>query len=239
MNDYYNKVLDFENKLKEYSETIFRVYGKELVLRLEEYNLLQNKHNCIESSTATGFVLEEFLVSKLEMYTHCGDKSEYVIDRFEEATVRKSFDCFCTKDGVRFLVNIKAEKKGSSKNNGVAAISQLYKNYCIDNPEVEKAYVILKVKYSIKDAYEDSYNRKAVPRHIYIDSMDSFCLEELDFSKGHQQDHRSWSISSNNKNGRLLINAKYRGNNRLPEDKISYQNTFSMINDMYNDVPDK
>jgi hypothetical protein len=76
MNDYYRQILDFQVKLKEYAQNIFRAYGRELVLRLEEYNLLQNRHNCIESSTATGFVLEEFLVSKLEMYTH-SDESDY------------------------------------------------------------------------------------------------------------------------------------------------------------------
>jgi hypothetical protein len=67
--------------LREYAFNIFRTYGRELVLRLEEYNLLQNKHNCIESSTAIGFVLEEFIVSKLEMYTHCAEE-EFIIDRF-------------------------------------------------------------------------------------------------------------------------------------------------------------
>lgn len=50
MNQYYKNILDFQNEIHDYVNCIFKTYGKELVLRLEEYNLLQNKHNCIESS---------------------------------------------------------------------------------------------------------------------------------------------------------------------------------------------
>ena len=169
------------------------------------------------------------------MYTHC-DESDYVINRFVGATASESFDCFSTKDGIMFMINVKAEKDGSS-NIAIAAITQLHRNYCEEAPEEEKAFIVLKVKYSIKDAYEDSNERRAKPRHIYIDLLDSYCLEELDFSNGHNQDNRSWSDNSDGKstknNGRLTISSKFRNEHKLPVDRISYNNTYQMIDDMY------
>ncbi|WP_293965137.1 UpaP162 family type II restriction enzyme [uncultured Porphyromonas sp.] len=231
MNDYYARSIAFQKELIKYASSIFQTYGRELVLRLEEYNLLQNKNNCIESSTAIGFVLEEFIVSKLEMYTHCAEES-YRIDRFIGSTTSESYDCFAEQDNVRYLVNIKAEKSGV-KNNAIAAISQLHKNYCLEEPQMEKNYVVLKVRYSVKDAYEDSAYKRAKPRHLYIDGLESFCIEEIDFSNGHQQDNRSWSETKKTKNnGRLIVSQSFREKNRLPEEEISYQRTFQMLSDI-------
>lgn len=231
MNDYYKRSKRFQEKLIEYTKNIFKSYGKELVLRLEEYNLLQNKNNCIESSTAIGFVLEEFIVSKLEMYTKC-DEEEYRIDRFIGATTTESYDCFSRTEKTKYMVNVKAEKNGKM-NNAIASINQLYKNYCNEDPEVEKNFVVLKVSYSIKDAYEDSEYKRAKPRHLYIEGLESYCIEEIDFSKGHRQDNRSWSQTKTNKNnGRLIISPSFRMQHLLPENEISYQNTCRMLNNI-------
>ena len=231
MNEYYNRVLDFREELKNYASNIFKTYGRELVLRLEEYNLLQNKHNCIESSTAIGFVLEEFLVSKLEMYTHC-DESKYIIERFSGSTVSESYDCYCYSDNVKYLINVKAEKIGKS-NNGIAAIQQLQKNYCLEEPEQVKSFILFKIRYSIKDAYEDSEYRRAKPRHIYINELSSYCLEEVDLSEDHRQDNRRWSITAENRNnGRLVISNRFRIEHKVPEEDISYNNTFNILNNM-------
>lgn len=234
MNSYYKKTIDFQKEIQKYAWNIFKTYGRELVLRLEEYNLLQNKHNCIESSTAIGFVLEEFLVSKLEMYTHCSEE-KYVIDRFVGATASESFDCFAIKDGMKFMVNVKAEKNGK-ENNGIAAIGQLHRNYCVENPEQEKSFILLKVLYSIQEAYEDSESRRAKPRCLYINGLESYCLEEVDFSKEHKQDNRSWSAAtdgkSNKNNGRLQISRAFRETHKVQEDIISYQNTFNMLEEL-------
>lgn len=234
MNEFYNRTQDFQKKLIEYASNIFKTYGRELVLRLEEYNLLQNKHNCIESSTAIGFVLEEFLVSKLEMYTHCAE-SDYVIDRFVGATSSESFDCFTVKDNMKFMVNVKAEKAGQN-NNALAAIGQLHRNYCLEEPETEKSFILLKVKYSIRDAYEDSEYRRARPRNIYIEELDSYCLEEVDLSRGHKQDNRRWSAEDSGKNvknnGRLQISKAFRREHKVPIEDISYRNTFNQLNNL-------
>lgn len=238
MNLYYQKTLDFQAKLKMYATNVFKAYGRELVLRLEEYNLLHNIHNCIESSTAIGFILEEFIVSKLEMYTHCSDedqREEYQIDRFVGATSSESFDCYAIKDGIKFMVNVKAEKNGQA-NNALAAINQLHRNYCIENPEMEKSFILFKVRYSIRDAYGDDEFRRSKPRHIYIDGIDSYCLEEVDLSKGHKQDNRSWSAASTGKNtknnGRLMISNAFRESHKVSIEEISYKNTYNQLNDL-------
>ncbi len=231
MNAYYQKSQHFQERLKEYACNIFKTYGRELVLRLEEYNLLQNKHNCIESSTAIGFVLEEFLVSKLEMYTHCCDAEEYRIDRFVGATASESYDCFSVKDGTKFMVNVKCEK-GRAANNAVAAIQQLHRNYCLEEPQQEKSFILLKVKYEIRDAYEDSEDRRAKPRHLYIKDIETYSLEEVDFSEGHRQDNRSWSQAgaATRNNGRLQISSHFREEHKMPIEKISYKTTFAQLN---------
>ena len=82
MNNYYQKLNFIKEKVINYLEQIFKVYGNELVLSLEEYNLLSNENNCIQSSTATGFILEEFITSKLELYSKDHDnKTEIKIQK--------------------------------------------------------------------------------------------------------------------------------------------------------------
>lgn len=236
MNQYYNNILEFQKEIRDYADCIFKTYGKELVLRLEEYNLLQNKHNCIESSTAIGFVLEEFVVSKLEMFTHCDDTTKYKIDRFVGATASESYDCFSVgKNGCKYMVNIKADKNGKS-NNSIAAITQLHRNYCLENPGQEKSFILFKILYSIGDATEDNEIKRAKPRHIHIDGIESYCLEEVDFSKEHKQDYRSWSNAKENtsNNGRLQISPAFREGHKVEKSKISYKNTFDMLNNLVN-----
>lgn len=226
MNSYYYQSLQFQEALREYAEQIFCMYGKELVLRLEEYNLLQNKHNCIESSTALGFVIEEFLSSKLEMYTHLFEKAQYKIERIQGGTTQESYDCYSIKDGIKYLVNIKSMKAGSSSNDAVAAIGQLYHNYVEEDPRLKKNFVILRVKYSIRE-------RDEKPRHIYIETVESYCLEEVDFRVEHQQDNRSWSAKGSSNNGRLKASNTFRKTHKVNEKDISYDLTREMLTDMF------
>lgn len=236
-NEYYKKSVHFQEKLKEYASNIFKTYGKELVLRLEEYNLLQNKHNCIETSTAIGFVIEEFIVSKLEMYTHCDEESEYIIDRYSTGTTSESYDCYSIKDDLKFMVNIKAEKNKSA-NDAIAAIGQLHRNYCEEEPTQQKSYIIFKVKYSIKEAEEETEFRRAKPRCIYINGLETYNLETVDFSDGYRQDNRSWSANTEGKstknNGRLQISNKFREDHIVAEEEVSYEKTYDMLDNIFN-----
>ena len=82
---------------------------------------------------------------------------------------------------------------------------------------------------------EDDENRRAKPRHIYIDSIKTYCLEEVDLPKEHRQDNRSWSEKGKNSgknNGRLMISDKFREEHKMPYKYISYQNTFAQLTNL-------
>lgn len=89
-----------------------------------------------------------------------------------------------------------------------------------------------KIKYTIGEATEDTINRRAKPRHIYIDDIELYCLEEIDFSEGHMQDNRMWSNNSSRCNGRLQISAAFRREHQMDVERISYQETCRMIQNM-------
>lgn len=148
MNEYYDKLKFVKKKIEKYLFEIYKVYGNELLLRLEEYNLLSNPKNCIETSTAIGFIMEEFIVSKLEIYTefHNGIDEIKIQRKSDSATVKTSYDCFTEYDGVFVMINIKIQKRRSA-NNAVAAINILHNDYVCINPEQEKAYLIFKTFY--------------------------------------------------------------------------------------------
>lgn len=42
MNDYYNNIKNFQDKVLKYTKEIFKVYENELKLRIEDYNHIQN-----------------------------------------------------------------------------------------------------------------------------------------------------------------------------------------------------
>ena len=131
------------------------------------------------------------------------------------------------------MVNVKSEKQGGGENDAIAAIRQLHRNYCLEEPEQEKCFIVLKVKYVIQDESEDSKWRRAKPRCIRIDDISSYCLEEVDLSRGHFQDNRRWSSSENKNtknNGRLKIPKAFRETHKVDENQISYQNTFAVLN---------
>jgi len=225
-NNYYLAIKDFQSKITTYTKEIFKVYGNELQLRLEDYNLLANDKNCLESSTAFGYIIEEFLVSKLEIYSKDHIGTDYVIRRTDGSTTTSSYDCSSNTNKIKVLVNIKADKQG---NNAIAAINRLYNDYVLRNPEQIKAYLILKVHYRIDISQRDD------KRKIFIDDISSFYLEEIDFSYGHKQDNRNWSKVYNANAGRLQAPPAFREKHMLNEQEISYENTKEMIEKIFKD----
>ena len=228
MNAYYDTLKAVKARIEHYLTEIFKVYGNELLLRLEDYNLLTNVNNCIETSTATGFIMEEFISSKLEIYTkNHGGKSEIKIERnSQNATVNSSYDCSALFDKIFFMVNIKIQKEGSN-NNAVAAINILHDEYVVQNPSQEKAYMLLKVFYDFGQSKFDE-NRK-----ILIKKIESYFLEEIDFSSGHRQDFRNWSANFNANSGRLQLSQSWRKAHLLAENEISYHKTRQFIDDIF------
>ncbi len=220
---YSNKLRYIQNKIKEYITTILKVYGNELLLLLEDYNLLQNPQNCIESSTAPGFILEEFIISKLVIFTQNHDgKKEIIIKREDGSTTNHSYDCYIDFENIKILINHKAEKEGSS-NAGIAAINKLYNDYVLCEPKQEKAFLVLKLKYKYILSPKDNQ------RKFFIFDIDSFFLEEIDFSKGHKQDHRNWSQKFKLSSGRLMVDETFKNEHRINDKEMSYSNTRNSI----------
>ena len=228
MNEYYEKLKFVKTKANQYLKEIFKVYGNELLLQLEQYNLLENPHNCIETSTAPGFIMEEFIVSKLETYTaeHDGINDIKILRLSNQTTVNSSYDCYAYYQNLFVMINIKIQKDGSA-NNAVSAINILHRDYVELSPQQEKAFLILKTHYKFGRSAIDSQ------RKIKIKEIECYCLEEIDFSKGHKQDNRNWSANFNANSGRLQIPANWLAQHRLSDEKISYNTTKNFIDNMF------
>lgn len=229
MNSYYESIKFVESKLIDYLSNIYKVYGNELLLKLEDYNLLSHKNNCIETSTATGFILEEFITSKLEIYTRGNSgKEEIRIKKItDRSTVKSSYDCFVEYNNILFLINVKVQKEGA-ENNAVAAINILHKDYVENNADKVKSYIVLKSHYR----YINSTNDKDKARKIGVGKIETYALEECDFSNGHKQDHRNWSVNFNSQSGRLQASNTWRKKHRLADDEISYELTKKFVDEM-------
>lgn len=170
---YRRAVKDFEEKLRAYASILFRVYGRKLILRLEEYNLLQCKRNRIESSTAIATLLREFVTAKLETYTHCDNDSEYVIERVEDDDV--SHDFYCIRDGMRFLVKVEANCNADER----SVDSQCFERQDIGESSDTNAHMSLHIIYSIDEGTDGPTAMLAKgERSIHIDGLEIYCLEE-------------------------------------------------------------
>ncbi|EGL3777948.1 hypothetical protein IQ300_000855 [Campylobacter upsaliensis] len=219
-NSYFQKCVYLKKEIINYITTIFRVYDDELVLKLEDYNLLKNRYNCLESSTAPGFIIEEFIVSKLEKYSK--KENIFCINRAKDNTATNhSYDCYTEFKNLLCMINIKVQKD-KGQNNAISAINILHRDYC-SNPSQEKAYLIIKIHYTFNDS--NSKNERV----LSILGVDGYFLEEVNFSDGHKQDSRNWSKEFKAQSGRLLINDSFRNKNKCDITQISYQKTFDFI----------
>lgn len=219
MNAYYLHIQDFKELLVDYVDNLFSAYDHELELTLANYNVLSRKDNNIESSTAIGYILEEFLITKLKSFTEHKKTRKFLV--YPAESPHLSYDCYADYEGIRFLINIKTAK---GENNAVAAINKLYQDYCSD--DTLKSFVILKIYYTFVN---EGRNRK-----IKISDYAPICIEEIDFSEGHQQDHRSWSSIKSQNSGRLQISNAFREIHAMPIEKISFQATKSQISNIFN-----
>lgn len=222
MSEHYKKMLEVKAFVEESARQIFQVYGNELELKLEDYNLLSHKNNCLESSTAIGFIIEEFLVSKLEKYTACRESSIGKVIRNSGPTVTSSYDCHISFANIKTLVNIKAQKWHKA-NDGVAAINKLYHDFAVVDPGQQKAYLVLKVIYSYNKPVNGE-NKK-----ITVKDIEAYYLDEINLFGEHKQDHRNWSSNFNQLSGRLQISDKFRRDNQIAIEEISYENTVKML----------
>lgn len=225
MNKYYEISKDFDDKILCSINEILKVYGNELSLKIEELNLLNDDNNCIESSTAIGFCIEEFIVNKLMKYTHNCDDSWIKIKRLDkQKTQNSSYDCYSRYMDHYFMINIKVDR---GSNNAIASINQLYKDYVMTNIETTKHYLVLKLLYKVNKSINDN------DKKIIINSVQSYFLEEIDFSNGHKQDNRNWSKNYNKNSGGLQISNKFREENKKKEENINYESTVEAIKKIF------
>ena len=206
---------------KSWCREIFKCYGNELLLRLEDYNLLERPNNWLQSSTAIGYVMEEFLVSKLETFTqnHVAPECKICRDASLQSTTNASYDCFSWLEPSLFaMINLKMNKARCA-NNAVAAIHRLYEDFVAKSPETPKCFLVLKIFYDFALSTRDRQ------RKIFVTNASAYFLDEIDLRENHRQDQRNWSANFNPNSGRLQISEKMLRENRLPPEEISYQNT--------------
>ena len=218
-NRYLNSIIEFKELFVDYLDNIFAVYEHELRLRLEEYNILSRKDNNVESSTAIGFILEEFVISKLSSFTNKKKNSKLRVCPAHSPHL--SYDCVCNFKDIKFLINIKSDR---GANDSVAAISKLVNDYCNDIDEI-KSFVICKIFYDFKNEGSE--------RKILIKDYDAFAIEEVDFSNGHKQDNRNWTENGNKNSGRLKITKKYREDNKMSYENVSFENTKKQLEEIF------
>tara|TARA_Y100001970_G_C14219275_1_gene851630 strand:+ start:1058 stop:1768 length:711 start_codon:yes stop_codon:yes gene_type:complete len=137
--------------------------------------------SAVNSSTAFGFIIEEFLVRQLPM-------NEF--KTLTESTVNSVYDFkFFDDSKIELLVNLKVER---ATNNGVCAAKILMDYY--NRNTKPKLYLILKSKYLI-----DSQNSNVLFDGIQSYYLESFITNEYLI----KSDSRNWSTSFNILSGRL------------------------------------
>ncbi len=202
--DFLNSITDIDQRTYQKIAQLFQKAVEEDILKIWEKHQknidmrLNNVPVClpgsaVNSSTAFGFLIEEFLVQQLS-------KEDY----FEtvNSTVKSAFDFKLKKeDKIHLLVNLKVEKEGVS-NNGVCA-GNILKNF-YDSDNKPKLYLILKSKYKI-----DENNSKVLFKGIESHYLEIFLTKE-----GYlKSDSRNWSSEFNVLSGRIQLPNK----NKLKE----------------------
>nr|WP_307921185.1 hypothetical protein [Mycoplasmopsis bovis] len=71
MNNYSEVAIELQSKLEEAINNIFEITNNEISINVEDVNILQRDNNSINSSTAIGYILEEYLIKKLNNILFC------------------------------------------------------------------------------------------------------------------------------------------------------------------------
>ncbi|QGZ97943.1 hypothetical protein GE118_04020 [Mycoplasma sp. NEAQ87857] len=215
-------------------DNIFKVYGYEIEIKAEDLNLLKSKYSCLRTSTALGYILEEFVYQKFKNVFK--NNKDWVIWREGESTQNSSYDFVLSCNKFDALINIKTENI-NSQNNAVAAINKLHFDYEKKyNSGKDFYYILLKVIYSI-DNKQTAMKTETIEyyKKMQIQRFTCYALEEVSFINGHNQDSRNWSNKGFKKeSGRLIISDSFLKKNRLNEEQeISNYQTLHFIESMY------
>ncbi len=200
----YQKIAElFEKVVVEDISQIWEKHKERIDMRLNDVPVCL-EGSAVNSSTAFGFLIEEFLVQQLP-------KDEYYTA--DGGTTTCAYDVKLKNDEkIELLVNLKVEKEGST-NSGVCA-GNILKNY-YDKDNKPKLYLILKSKYKI-----DEKKSEVVFRGIESLYLESFLTKEGML----KSDSRNWSNVFNALSGRIQIpnksNMENIGIKDIPEPEI-------------------
>nr|WP_307919844.1 hypothetical protein [Mycoplasmopsis bovis] len=71
MNNYSEVAIELQSKLEEAINNIFEITNNEISINVEDVNILQRDNNSINSSTAIGYILEEYLIKIIKIILFC------------------------------------------------------------------------------------------------------------------------------------------------------------------------
>ena len=168
-------------------QDIWIKHKKKIDMRLNKIPICL-EGSAVNSSTAFGFIIEEFLVQQLST-------KEY--DKPKESTIASLYDFkFKMDDKIELLVNLKVERAGGS-NSGICAGNILKNYYSKDNKP--KLYLIVKSGYDINDKKSE----------VIFNGLSSIYLESFLTRDGMlKSDSRNWSNTFNILSGRLQLPSK-------------------------------
>ena len=201
MNNYQKTAKQFQKEITKDINHIYQDMNNEMKLEMGGVNLLELVNNVIESSTAIGFCLEEFIAKRLT------ELKPNFYQRQSTKTQNSSFDLYVIKNKIKILINLKVNKRN---NNAIAAISQFKQDYFSNEDQKEKLFLIFKTNYNISES------------KIKVESTYSFYFEQCNFDLI-RRDGRNWSKEGNKLSGRMQYNSK--PSNLKDISKISYQQT--------------
>lgn len=225
MNNYSEIAIELQSKLEEAINNIFEITNNEISINVEDVNILQRDNNSINSSTAIGYILEEYLIRKIEQYLSSPDcHLEFSMKPNNKANT-SSYDFSLVYKDHLFYINLKANR---NVNDAIATINRLYSDYVEYEGKNPLHYLVFKTNYDIDKSKISNQNK------IIIKGTYSFFLEQIDFSKGWKQDHRSWSPGGKLNSSRLIVSKNFFNENQIEISKISYEQTRTYLEEMFN-----
>nr|VZS00887.1 hypothetical protein MF5582_00824 [Mycoplasma feriruminatoris] len=223
MNNYYKIAIKLQKLLSEVIQEIFSYKNNELEIKVEDLNILQRENNSVSSSSAIGFLVEEYLIINLLNYFNSSKNDKQIIMNINKVTNKNSYDFSIKYKEHLFYVNLKSNK---TNNRTIAAIQKLYDDYVSYTEQTPLHFLVFKINYHI-GLSTDNQNIK-----IIIDNTQSYFLEEINFDQWHQ-DKRSWSEKLNLNLGRLIVSDKFLKDNLLEIEQISYEKTKDQLAKIY------
>ena len=174
--DYKHIAKEFQKLVDCDIKKIFKKHNNRLKAEINNVGLCRDG-SAINTSTAIGYIIEEFIGRQLPSYY-----------KKPKTTTQVPYD-FIYEDNtkIHLLVNIKANK---GNNKGIVAKNILKKYYCKDY--LPKLYLIYTVNYSIEEKTST----------IVMNSCESIYLESF-IHKYNKSDNRNWSKEYNKDSGRL------------------------------------